>query len=172
MATRRILLETAAELFIERGYDVVSMQDIADRAEITKGGVYGHFRSKGQLLVEVIRWKLAEREESTPFLDAMREAESAVGLLRDEEGRAIRLLELDAAAASRHDPDVAAGMADFSRERRTAVRDALVGVVEDPDTVAWVVLAIESGSGVTDAIAIPPPPVDRLWNVLQALISD
>ena len=52
-ATRKRLLELSAELFIDRGYDAVSLRDIADAAGVTKGAIYGHFRSKGQLLVEV-----------------------------------------------------------------------------------------------------------------------
>ncbi len=54
-ATRERLLELAAQMFIRDGYTPVSLRDIADEAGLTKGAIYGHFRSKGQLLVEVIR---------------------------------------------------------------------------------------------------------------------
>ena len=64
-----LLLALAAELFIDRGYEAVSMQDIADRAELTKGALYGHFRSKGQLLVEVLRWRQADVDERSDFQD-------------------------------------------------------------------------------------------------------
>ncbi len=74
--TRRRLLDVAAELFIERGYSAVSMRDIAAAARLTKGAVYGHFRSKGQLLVEVIRWKIAERDHAPGFREATRRRSS------------------------------------------------------------------------------------------------
>ena len=109
--TRRRLLDIAARLFIERGYGAVSMRDIASAAKLTKGAVYGHFRSKGQLLVEVIRWKIAERDHTPGFSEATADLERGVELMYAEDGREIRLLEVDAAAAARHDPDVAAGLA-------------------------------------------------------------
>ena len=65
--TRRRLLDVAAELFVERGFAGVSMSDIATASELTKGAVYGDFRSKGQLLVEVIRWKIAEADHTPEF---------------------------------------------------------------------------------------------------------
>ena len=67
--TRGHLLELAAQLFIERGYEAVSMRDLASAAKLTKGAVYGHFRSKGQLLVEVIRWKIAESDRATDYVE-------------------------------------------------------------------------------------------------------
>ena len=116
----------AAELFIERGYSAVSMRDIASAAKLTKGAVYGHFRSKGQLLVEVIRWKLAERDHSPGFSEATRRpGEAASRSMYDEPGRDVRLLEVDAAAAARHDTDVAAGLVELYRERHERIRDAM-----------------------------------------------
>src|SRR5262245_57797500 len=77
--TRRRLLDLAAELFIERGYAAVSIRDIAVAAQLTNGAVYGHFRSKGQLLVEVIRWKIAERDAATDFAEIALDPERGVG---------------------------------------------------------------------------------------------
>ena len=133
--TRKLLIDVAAELFIERGYDAVSMRDIAAAADLTKGAVYGHFRSKGQLLVEAIRWKLAERENEPAFLEATAEPTSGgVELMYDDAGRQVRLLEVDAAAAARHDPDVAAGLAAFYGDRHERIRDAMAEVA-DPESV-------------------------------------
>ncbi len=118
--TRVRLLEVATALFIERGYAAVSMRDIASAAKLTKGAVYGHFRSKGQLFVEVIRWKIAERDHAPGFSEATADFERGIGLMYAEDRRDIRLLEVDAAAAARHDPDVAAGLANLYGERDRA----------------------------------------------------
>lgn len=67
-ATREHLLRVAGDLFMERGYHAVSVRDLAQAAGLSKSAMYGHFRSKGQLLVEVIRWKQAEREHDPDFL--------------------------------------------------------------------------------------------------------
>src|SRR5262245_65195171 len=48
---RRIqeILTAAADLFGERGYDAVSIEDVADRLDVTKGSLYYYFASKDEL---------------------------------------------------------------------------------------------------------------------------
>jgi AcrR family transcriptional regulator len=43
------IITTAAELFGERGYDAVSLEDVAERLDVTKGSLYYYFRSKDEL---------------------------------------------------------------------------------------------------------------------------
>jgi len=47
------LLDTAAALFCEYGYDATSLRDIAERVGMQAGSTYCHFRSKEDLLVAV-----------------------------------------------------------------------------------------------------------------------
>lgn len=42
------IITTAAELFGERGYDAVSLEDVAERLDVTRGSRY-YFRSKDEL---------------------------------------------------------------------------------------------------------------------------
>ena len=167
--TRRRLMALAASLFIERGYSAVSMHDIASAAQLTKGALYGHFRSKGQLLVEVIRWKIAERDHAPDFSALTAGAGQGVRLMYEEAGRDIRLLEVDAAAAARHDPDVAAGLASLYLERHARIRDAVSGVA-DPDTAAWLVAALSAGIGMRESTGLPLPDHDRLHTALLAAL--
>ncbi|WP_405590830.1 ScbR family autoregulator-binding transcription factor [Streptomyces sp. NBC_01190] len=51
--TRRQLLHAAARAFAEKGFPAVTLQDIADRAEVTKGAVYFHFMNKEAVAVAV-----------------------------------------------------------------------------------------------------------------------
>ena len=51
--TRAALLDAAAVLFTERGYRHVSVDEIAERAGLTKGAVYDHFADKESLFAEV-----------------------------------------------------------------------------------------------------------------------
>ncbi|MFJ9566411.1 ScbR family autoregulator-binding transcription factor [Streptomyces fuscichromogenes] len=51
--TRRQLLDAAASAFAEKGFPAVTLQDIADRAEVTKGAVYFHFTNKEAVAVAV-----------------------------------------------------------------------------------------------------------------------
>ena len=51
--TRTALLTAAYELFAERGYADVSTKDIVERAEVTRGALYYHFRNKKSLFCVV-----------------------------------------------------------------------------------------------------------------------
>lgn len=53
--TKAVILQAAAEIFAERGYPTVTLQDVAERAEVTKGAVYFHFANKEALALDVIR---------------------------------------------------------------------------------------------------------------------
>ncbi|MEV6124169.1 MULTISPECIES: ScbR family autoregulator-binding transcription factor [unclassified Streptomyces] len=63
--TRETLLRAAAEVFNEVGYPRASLTKIIDRAGVTVGAVYFHFRSKEGLARAVIREQAAELEFPT-----------------------------------------------------------------------------------------------------------
>lgn len=52
--TRVKLLDAAAEVFAERGYDGAGVAEIARRAGLTTGAIYSQYSGKAQLLVEAI----------------------------------------------------------------------------------------------------------------------
>src|SRR5687768_7413604 len=52
--TRDRLVEAAAAVFAERGYDGAGVQEIARRAGLTTGAIYGRFSGKAELLREAI----------------------------------------------------------------------------------------------------------------------
>jgi len=48
--TRALILETALEIFRERGYEETTMRALAERAGVSLGNAYHYFRSKEQLI--------------------------------------------------------------------------------------------------------------------------
>lgn len=54
MRTRRAILEAAALVFEECGYDAAKLSDIVNIAKVTKGALYFHFESKEGLAQAVI----------------------------------------------------------------------------------------------------------------------
>ena len=51
--TRQRILDAALELFAQRGFTATSVQDIVERAGLTKGAFYHHFDSKQAVLLEI-----------------------------------------------------------------------------------------------------------------------
>lgn len=51
---RNLILDVAKELILERGVPAISMQDIADKAELSKATLYLYFKSKETILSEIL----------------------------------------------------------------------------------------------------------------------
>lgn len=75
---RERIVETAARLFREKGYDGIGVSDLMKSAGLTHGGFYGHFDSKEDLLAEaaahalkksVARWEGYLAEDPATALD-------------------------------------------------------------------------------------------------------
>lgn len=49
------ILATAEKLFAERGFDAVSVNDIAEQADVSKANIFHHFSSKMALYLAVVR---------------------------------------------------------------------------------------------------------------------
>src|SRR2546423_10796222 len=58
--SRERIVETAAQLFRERGFDGVGVADLMKEAGLTHGGFYGHFSSKENLVAEASARALAQ----------------------------------------------------------------------------------------------------------------
>ncbi|CAM5426919.1 TetR/AcrR family transcriptional regulator OS=Streptomyces alboniger OX=132473 GN=CP975_23000 PE=4 SV=1 [Streptomyces alboniger] len=51
--TRRTILNAAASVFADTGFPAVTIKDVADKAEMTKGAVYFHFANKEAIAAAV-----------------------------------------------------------------------------------------------------------------------
>lgn len=59
----REILEIAAKLICERGYERTSIADIAEACGLTKGGLYHHIEGKEHLLLEIMQYGMDLFEE-------------------------------------------------------------------------------------------------------------
>jgi TetR/AcrR family transcriptional regulator, transcriptional repressor for nem operon len=60
---RERIVATAGELFREKGFDGIGLNDLMQAAGLTRGGFYGHFESKQDLAVQACRQALAGNAE-------------------------------------------------------------------------------------------------------------
>jgi AcrR family transcriptional regulator len=67
--TRRLIAETAARLFAERGYERVAVSDVAREAEVAEQTVYNYFPTKDRLVTdreEQVQERLCDLIRSRP----------------------------------------------------------------------------------------------------------
>lgn len=62
--TRGFILKAAAKLFRDQGYVATTMRQIAEAAGIQAGSVYYHFRSKDEILLEILDTGIDEVQKS------------------------------------------------------------------------------------------------------------
>src|SRR5882672_5403469 len=57
--TRAILIDAAAEVIGEKGWDRTSLDEVARRTGMTRGAIYGNFANREELFLAVVqsRWK-------------------------------------------------------------------------------------------------------------------
>jgi len=109
---RDALLEAASRLFRERGFDRVSIADIAAAAGLTHGAFYTHFASKDVLCAEVVERGIGEIAATAKVVPKRRRVEFYLRAAHPAErgkGCAIAALSGDVA---RESPEVRAA---FSR---------------------------------------------------------
>jgi TetR/AcrR family transcriptional regulator, acrAB operon repressor len=76
-ATREAILEAAERLFVEKGADQVSLEEVAQAANFTRGAVHWHFQNKQGLLLALVDriglpfQRLADEVEIRPILDPL-----------------------------------------------------------------------------------------------------
>src|SRR3954467_4976929 len=87
------ILATAAALFGQRGYDAGSLEDVAERLDVTKGSLYYYFASKDELVtaaIETLGNEWTARLEGVPAARPGSPTERLRALVREHIGIAVR----------------------------------------------------------------------------------
>lgn len=74
-ATRQAIADAALRLFLERGYDQVSIRDVADEADVSTTTVFKHFTGKEALVFD------QEESVDAQLIAAVRRRADGVGVL-------------------------------------------------------------------------------------------
>ncbi len=178
------LVQAAAEVFAEKGYDKAGVAEIARRAGLTTGAIYSRFTGKAELLAEAIR---ACGGEEFDDLFAQHGFEGRAGDVLTMVGMhlvtrtrdPLRSMLLEAFVAARRDPEVREvvrrHLADRATQMGALIDDAKVhGTVDDQlDTAAIVHLAHAVGLGflLYEAIGVDNPSPEAWHDVVARVIS-
>lgn len=76
---KRYIVETARKVFMEKGFKTVTMKDIVEACDISRGGLYLYFENTSQIFMEVL--KLESEETDDVFAGKIAEDATAVDIL-------------------------------------------------------------------------------------------
>ena len=76
---KRYILETARKVFVEKGFQKVTMKDIVEACDISRGGLYLYFDNTVQIFLEVL--KMESEEADDVFSDRIKEDATAADIL-------------------------------------------------------------------------------------------
>ena len=76
---RKFILETARKVFVEKGFKRVTMKDIVEACDISRGGLYLYFESTSQIFQEVL--KMETQEDDDLFAGSIKEDATAADIL-------------------------------------------------------------------------------------------
>lgn len=180
-ATRARLLALAGELFAERGYLKTSIRDLSRRAGVTSGAIYGHFRSKADLLAATVNDGTATLLEA----DAMgvgRNSDHVETLTRQAvriaKRRRLRALIVQGAAAAQTDEETRDRLRDEQHAHIRAWAEGFrthrtrLGIDPgvDVETAILYVWAAELGLGVLESVGIEPRSA-KAWADIQNRVA-
>jgi AcrR family transcriptional regulator len=179
-STRDRLLAAALEVFSTHGYDGARVQEIARRAGLTTGAIYGNFRNKAELLVEAIGSRSAEELDRliTPRERVRRPAADqmlAMGrTLMTGTASTRQALLIEALVSARRDAELATLIRTTIDDQRAKLRATVEqaraedAIAEGVDSDAFVSfgLALAFGTLLFKAIDLPRPDQDD-WDELM-----
>jgi TetR/AcrR family transcriptional regulator, repressor for uid operon len=177
-STRQRLLDAATAVFAESGYEGARVQEIARRAGLTTGAIYGRFRDKADLLMEAIGARSADELDDliSPVGAVPSAGEILVAMGRElmagpasDKGA----LLIEALVAARRDPELSSmvkgNLADQARKLRGTVeharRQGAIGDTVDTDAFVAFGLALAFGTLLFKAIDLPRPD-EGSWSTL------
>lgn len=180
LSTRNRLLDAAAEVFCEKGYDGTTVAEVARKAGLTTGAIYANFRDKGELLLKTIE---RGSDQAVSDLEAARQAGvSAANRLLLMARRMVvdpdptqRLLLVEMFSAARRDPDVAERVAamlaamedEVGRLIERAKHDGDVAEKWETEAIARFCMALGLGYAQMRTVGLDDPDLPA-WTSLTA----
>ena len=173
------LLEAAAEVFTEFGYDGAKVAEISRRAGVTTGAIYSRYRGKADLMAAALEHSLADEiERLLPEApDGGAALLSSLGTHLTDDRDASEWLLLEAMVASRRDPELAETIRGRFNEDNLRIGKILQQAKDDGhidrdlsiDSLAIFCTALGLGMRTQQLLQLTPPDADE-WETVIALL--
>lgn len=180
--SRERILQTATELFSQKGYSAAGVDDLAARSGIAKTGIYYHFGSKEGLLAAVLD------HTTTIWIDAIRGAAQQAGsplerldhaltgmrAMLEEKPWVMKLIQLLALEVADEKPEIRTVLQRIIQRARTAIiagmHDAFGFDLPDAEIIAGVILAVYDGIAFGRHIAPDLVPLDVAFEEFRHIV--
>jgi AcrR family transcriptional regulator len=174
--TRQRLLAAARRVFAERGYEVATVDDIAEAAGCSKGAYYFHFATKEEVLLalagewaearsERLREKVREGAPLTGVLGALivPQRDAALQVELWSQGQRNARLREQLVAVERDARKL------IAQSARRAQREGSLDPAVDPRALASAALALQRGVAVRESVMRAPERARRLEQLIGVL---
>jgi AcrR family transcriptional regulator len=184
--TRSELLDAAARVFVERGFEGASIEAICDEAGYTRGAFYSNFGSKAELFAELLQQRAytTYRRMAAAAAEGKRQSlretgEQLAAIQANEDGRWLFRLWLELLAYAGRDEQfrkLAGGFWSATRDMSAAgIRDAYAEAGQQPPAppalLATAMIALDIGLALqhfVDPEAVPLDAYPELYELLFA----
>jgi AcrR family transcriptional regulator len=138
--TRQTVLRAALQVFSQQGYSATRLEDVAEKAGVTRGAIYHHFGNKADLYIEM------SVEYSKPLGHIIEESIAEGGTIIDILRRQFILI----CAAMEDVPDLRA-IQEIMLIKTEASDELLEGMIQKSENISQSLVQLESGFA--DALA-------------------
>lgn len=182
--TRRRLLDAAAEVFLERGFQGASVEEISAEAGFTRGAFYSNFASKEELFVELLHERVysayrAMAEHALAHADEApnprQTGEQLAAIQNHPETRWLFRLWFECLAQATRDDGLRELAAGFWRGNRALgaelVRRRDPGLAKEANAIATALIALDIGLAVQHFVDPGDVPLDYYPDLYELLFA-
>jgi AcrR family transcriptional regulator len=188
--TRERLLEAAERVFLRRGLQGSSVEEIAAEAGFTRGAFYSNFKSKDELFVELLQTRVyrqyaemaeqAQEQPGTPRERLRWGIERVRDVQAGEEGRWLFRLWLECLTQAARDEDFRKLAATFWSGNRAILAEQTKGVFKEIDRtpplaarqIATAMIALDVGLAVQHLVDPDEVPLDFYLPLFDLLFGE
>lgn len=186
-ARRQEILEAARSVFVDKGCDAASMQDISKAAGVSAGNIYRYFPNKDALIVAVCErceaghreaFEQASADTASPLGALVAMGEHAFETFQHDHVRDEIMLTLESAlVAARHEQ-----FGPLVRQQTARLRDGLTDLVSaaqangeidpsiEPRVLSTLLLSVVSGTQLTYLQVGGDVKSDAVWDLLKRMV--
>jgi AcrR family transcriptional regulator len=175
---REALLDAAASVFAEKGYDGTRIQEVVRRAGLSTGAVYGRFTSKDEMLREAVITRSVPHARRLP--DGITRVADLIERLATRTSPELgehEALLLEAYVSARRHPEIAEAINEANRRWREAARplveearvDGSLAEAVDGQSVLFLIRVLRLGLLLHRASGLAEPDAET-WSALVARV--